>query len=99
MENPFKKLFGAGSKAKTKEEHKSEKDVATEKELPYINVVGFDLDKNNPSQGAFELDWNVYFIFNRNCHFLYLKLIFIYLFIFISKRGIRPQSGRRAQNA
>ena len=62
MENPFKKLFGKESKAKTKKEHKSDKELATEKELPYVNVIGFDLDKGNPSQGAFELDWNIYFI-------------------------------------
>ena len=61
MDNPFKNMFG--KKAKTKEEHKTEKEIATEKQLPYVNVVGFELDDpKKPDQGAFELDWNVYFV-------------------------------------
>ena len=62
MENPFKNLFKS-KKTKTKEEHKSEKELATDKQLPYVNVVGFELDNpSKPDQGAFELDWNVYFV-------------------------------------
>ena len=64
MENPFKQLGDIfKKKPKTKAEHKSEKDTATEKQLPYVNVVGFELDNlEKPDQGAFELDWNVYFV-------------------------------------
>ena len=64
MENPFKNIKNIfDKKAKTKEEHKSEKDIATEKQLPYVNVVGFELDNpKKPDQGAFELDWNIYFV-------------------------------------
>ena len=58
MENPFKKLF---SKSK-KSEPKTPKDEATQKGEPWVNVVGFDIDKGNPSQGAFELDWNIHFV-------------------------------------
>ena len=61
MENPFKKLFE--KKPKTKKEHKSDKDLATEQQKPYVNVVGFELDNpKKPDLGAFELDWNVYFV-------------------------------------
>jgi hypothetical protein len=64
MENPFKNIKNIfDKKSKTKEEHKSEKDIATEKQLPYVNVVGFELDNpKKPDQGAFELDWNIYFV-------------------------------------
>lgn len=43
---------------------KSEKEIATEKGEPYINVLSMELDPNDMSQGAFELDWNDKFIAN-----------------------------------
>ena len=35
---------------------------ANKKKEPYIEVIGLDIDANNPVQGAFELDWNEYFV-------------------------------------
>ena len=35
---------------------------ATKKKEPYVEVIGLDIDANNPVQGAFELDWNEYFV-------------------------------------
>jgi hypothetical protein len=41
---------------------KTEKEVATEKGEPYINIVSVELDPNNIGNGAFELDWNEFFV-------------------------------------
>ncbi|CAB4133651.1 hypothetical protein UFOVP257_373 [uncultured Caudovirales phage] len=41
---------------------KSEKDLATERGEPYVNVVSIDIDSNDVGNGAFELDWNDIFI-------------------------------------
>ena len=41
---------------------KSEKELATERGEPWVEVLNFDLDPKNSSQGAFELDWNVHFV-------------------------------------
>lgn len=38
------------------------KEQATKKKEPYISVLSVELDKNNPGNGSFELDWNDYFI-------------------------------------
>jgi hypothetical protein len=43
---------------------KSAKDIATEKEEPYISVLSVELDPANPGSGAFELDWNDKFVVN-----------------------------------
>lgn len=40
----------------------SPKDTATAKGEPYFEIVGFDYDENNPSEGNFELDWNDIFV-------------------------------------
>ena len=40
----------------------SEKDAATEAGEPYISILSVDLDKENPSYGSFELDWNNQFV-------------------------------------
>lgn len=41
---------------------KSAKDIATEKEEPYVAILKVDLDPSNPRYGSFELDWNAHFI-------------------------------------
>jgi len=41
---------------------KSAKDLATEKKEPYVNVLSMDVDADNLHAGAFELDWNEYFV-------------------------------------
>jgi len=37
-------------------------DLATEKKEPYVNVLSMDVDPDNLHAGAFELDWNEYFV-------------------------------------
>lgn len=41
---------------------KTEKEIATEKNEPYISIVKVNLDPSNPRYGSFELDWNPAFI-------------------------------------
>lgn len=43
---------------------KTAKELATEKGEPYVAVLGLELDENDPSNGAFELDWNEKFVAN-----------------------------------
>jgi hypothetical protein len=45
-----------------KAEKKSDKELATEKGEPWVQVLRIDVDPNNLHQGAFELDWNEIFI-------------------------------------
>lgn len=40
----------------------SEKEIATQKGEPWVNVVGFDLDPANMSNGSIELDFNDVFV-------------------------------------
>ncbi len=41
---------------------KSAKDTATDKGEPYVAILSMDVDPENLSQGAFELDWNDKFV-------------------------------------
>ncbi len=41
---------------------KTAKQIASEKNEPYVAIVTMDIDPNNLHQGAFELDWNEIFI-------------------------------------
>ena len=41
---------------------KTAKQIATEKNEPYVAIVTMDIDPNNLHQGAFELDWNEIYI-------------------------------------
>ena len=50
------------AKEKTAKVTKSAKDLATEKKEPYVNVLSMDVDPDNLHAGAFELDWNEYFV-------------------------------------
>ena len=36
--------------------------MATERDEPYVAVISMDVDPTNINAGAFELDWNEYFI-------------------------------------
>ena len=47
------------SKAKAK---KTPKEIATAKGEAYVAVLGMDVDADDINNGAFELDWNEYFI-------------------------------------
>lgn len=43
---------------------KTEKDLATERGEPWVNIVSVELDPENIGAGAFELDWNDKFVAN-----------------------------------
>ena len=69
--NMIKKLINSlfGSKpepAVIKEQKikKTPKDLATEAGEPWVEVLGIDIDKDNPGAGSFELDWNDKFVAN-----------------------------------
>ncbi len=38
------------------------KAAATRRKEPYVNIVSVELDPDNVGNGAFELDWNEYFV-------------------------------------
>lgn len=70
-------LFGFGDKkepepqvkptpkeTKAKTTKKTDKEIATEKGLPWVSVVSVELDPENIGNGAFELDWNEKFVTN-----------------------------------
>lgn len=69
----LKNLFGKKSEPlpkKTTEakptvkQKKTEKELLTERGLPYVAIVSMDIDPENIHQGSFELDWNDKFIAN-----------------------------------
>lgn len=49
-------------KNETKAPKKSAKDIATEKGEPYVAILSMDVNPENLSEGAFELDWNEIFV-------------------------------------
>ena len=40
----------------------SAKEQATKNGEPYVEVLGMDIDTNDPGNGSFELDWNDIFV-------------------------------------
>ena len=50
------------SEPKPRAPEKTEKELATEINEPYVSVIRMDVDPNNLHQGAFELDWNDIFV-------------------------------------
>jgi hypothetical protein len=60
MLDKFLKMFGKPISPKA--EPLSEKDMATARKEPYVRVLETKVDRNDPSNGYFELDWNSYFI-------------------------------------
>jgi hypothetical protein len=61
-----KKAMGMGEAKKVntpkRTTKKSAKDIATEKDEPWVSVIDLEVDPENPGSGAFELDWNPQFI-------------------------------------
>ena len=57
-----KKKVEAPTESKAKKPSKSEKEIATEKGLPYVTILSMDVDTENISAGSFELDWNEKFV-------------------------------------
>jgi hypothetical protein len=58
MIKKLKSLF----KSKQAKDAITEKDQATARGEPFVKVVNVNLDKDNPSDGYFELEWNQLFI-------------------------------------
>ena len=50
------------SPSKKKESVKTEKELATERGEPWVQVLRIDVDSVNLHQGSFELDWNNIFV-------------------------------------
>ena len=60
-------LFGTKPKPAVIKELKTKKtpkELATDAGEPYVEVLSMDIDKDNPGNGAFELDWNDKFLSN-----------------------------------
>jgi hypothetical protein len=60
-------LFGSKPEApiiKEQKIKKTPKELATERDEPWVEVLSMDIDKDNPGNGAFELDWNDKFLSN-----------------------------------
>jgi hypothetical protein len=47
-----------------KKVEKTDKELATEKGEPYVQILSMDIDPDNMQSGAFELDWNDKFVAN-----------------------------------
>jgi hypothetical protein len=43
---------------------KSDKELATERGEPYVEILSMEVDPNNINSGAFEFDWNDKFVAN-----------------------------------
>ena len=43
---------------------KTDKELATEKGEPYVQILSMEIDPDNMQSGAFELDWNDKFVAN-----------------------------------
>ena len=48
--------------------NKFDKEEATEKKEPWVNVIKMGIDPENVVQGYFELDWNTHFVTNLKEH-------------------------------
>lgn len=63
LKNAFKKKpEPVAEKSKQTKKKKSEKEIATEKNEPWVSILNVDLDPNDVGNGAFELDWNDVFV-------------------------------------
>jgi hypothetical protein len=59
-----KKAPEVKTEPKPKKVAKTEKEIATEKGEPYVNILSMEVDPENMQNGAFELDWNDKFVAN-----------------------------------
>jgi hypothetical protein len=57
-----KKAEKAAKQAKAADDANSPKAIATAKKEPWVTVLSMEIDPNDPSNGAFELDWNDIFV-------------------------------------
>ena len=58
----FKKKPEPVTKPETKAKKQTAKEIATTKAEAYVNIDSVQIDPKNPGQGAFELDWNEFFV-------------------------------------
>ena len=49
---------------KSQKSKKTPKELATDAGEPWVEVIGIDIDKDNPGAGSFQLDWNDKFVAN-----------------------------------
>jgi hypothetical protein len=59
-----KKKLEVKAEPRPKKVEKTEKELATEKGEPYVNILSMEIDPENIQNGAFELDWNDKFVAN-----------------------------------
>ena len=59
---PVKKTVAAKTEPKLKVKATGPKEAATKRGEPYVSIVSIELDKDDVGNGAFELDWNEYFV-------------------------------------
>lgn len=66
LQRPTKndKKTQAETKSNKPDRKKTEKELATERDEPYVAIVSLDINPDNLHEGAFELDWNDKFIAN-----------------------------------
>lgn len=60
----FKKKKPEVKKEAPVKKKKTEKELADERDEPYVAILSMDIDTENMSNGAFELDWNDKFVAN-----------------------------------
>lgn len=61
---PVPKVKSTPPGPKVKAPEKTAKEIATERDEPYVAILSLDVDPENLHQGAFELDWNEKFVAN-----------------------------------
>ena len=59
-----KKKPEAKAEPRPKKVEKTDKELATEKGDPYVQILSMEIDPENIQNGAFELDWNDKFVAN-----------------------------------
>jgi hypothetical protein len=65
MLDKIKNLFKKKEEPKVepkKEPKKTPKELATAASEPWVEILSMEVDPNNVSNGAFELDWNDFFV-------------------------------------
>ena len=58
----LKSMLGKKEDPKKNKKKLSAKELADKNKEPYITVLSMEIDPDNPSDGAFELDWNDIFV-------------------------------------
>jgi hypothetical protein len=59
-----KKKTEVKAEPRPKKVEKTEKEIATEKGEPWVNILSMEVDPENMQAGSFELDWNDKFVAN-----------------------------------